>query len=821
MSRQGWVVALGALALAMALGFWFLRAERVPAEDARAASERVIEPATQWPTGLEQPAPRPDARKDAAPELPVQAASPVATPLELLVISDEGTAVDGARILIFRKQEILAAGATDAEGLARFPSGAGKAEVAIFAASWPVLRAPIVLDPGRQALTLVRGAILGGRVLVDGAVPAAPLALYFAPDPDPKETSSFPSSVVARLKSLLANGNNDSARNDLRFQFTRTDGSGTFLFRGLDQEKSGGLTWDGPYVIDQPDDSDSVWNINSLRIGAPRSDVELLLTRGIELALRVVDPDGLAVPGASVVLSIAVRSPRGSSESFIRGEADGEGRFRALVGRRPPTGVTVSIARSTGAGLVVHELTCPDELRGIWDVGDLALQATRTIRLHVQDSLGAPIVGASAASLPSGLTSKQRSNDQGDFELSMRPGDNQFLVQALGYENATDDVLPEATEGLATLTRACLLVFTLPEIAGVDRRRLSVSVTGDPPIFKDELSGSPKVFQDVGLSSSSERDELGTSRYETSNTSDGRWKIAGLMPGTALEARLEADDGSVVSKLVIEPLSAGEHRTIELAVDRRPRSLRIHLQDPDQSPVGGARVVLIYNAQGSGKSAREGVRGTYKILALYAERFPTLRIEADGFPTKVLHGITLPPLEITVVLDPPRALEVELVHLDGSPVLEEARISAGASSLSMKQGKPTSPGHWIVNELPAGEVAIHVEGNVGSLDCLHDMSVPYRKLALGEKGCVMAWATIQGDQQDREWSISICSAGDTKALARKPISQASFNGLAFGSYDLWLEQRAARAPWEWTRVGSTTRAVLDANQPKIEIDMTR
>ena len=819
MSRQGWVVALGALGLAVALGFWFLRSDRLPADDARAAGERVVEPAAQSTTDLEQPSERADVRKHVAPSLSAQAPNPVAEPLELLVTSDELTPVPAARLVIFRDEEILASGSTDAAGLAQFPSVVGSAEVAVFAQSWPVARFPIELGSGRRTLTLPRGAILGGQVLVDGARPAESIGLWFTPGRS-KDLFPYPKSVVARLKPLSQTGN--SLAGNLGFQFTTADANGAFVFRSVLPEP-GTLTWDGPYVLDLASESESseIWNVRKLTLGAPRTDVELLLTRGIQLITRVVDSSGLAVPRASVDLNVIVRSDQSHSFSMLRGEADEQGRFQTLIGRKPPTEVLAIIARPDGIGQAMHKLICPPEVRGTWDVGDLALEANHLIQMHVQDDSDKPISDASAVSLPSNRYSKARSDANGNFELGLRLEDQQVLVQALGYQNAIVDVASDATAATAILTRACLLVFTMPEDEAVERRFLSLTVAGDPPLFKDELSGSRPLLQDIGTSSSSENDERGTSRYTTSSTADGRWKIAGLMPGIALKARLDARNGPTLAQLDIEPLSVGEHRTVELAMNRRPRSLRVQVKAPDQTPVSGARVVLLFNARGRGSPATELDPGTYRFSSLYAESFTTLSIETAGYPTKYLHSVAVPPEEITVVLDPPRALEIELVHLDGSPVLEETRISASESSSAMKQGKPTSPGHWIVSELPAGEVAIHVEGNAGSLDCLHDMSFPSRKLVLGEHGCVVARATIPDDEQDREWSISICPEGDTKALARQQVSQGSLNGLAFGSHDLWLEQRAAKAPWEWRRVGSATRVVLDADHPKVEIDLLR
>jgi RNA polymerase sigma-70 factor (ECF subfamily) len=787
----------------------------------RTEKDRALTPIGAGTHAPEQPVSAPEAAASSRTTAPALAAGDSPSTIDpgrvvtVAVVMASGSPVPSARVVIFRDKEVIASESTNADGQAQFQSGVGSAQVAILAAGWPITSQSILLDPGRREVTLPDGALLGGRALVDGAAPAEPIGIHFEPD---KLSAALPANVIAKLKPVLPQTTQRMASDLLGSLFTTTDASGAFVFRGLLPDESGVLTWDGPYVLDRGDKSDLIWDINSLKIGAPRTAISLSLTRGVELSFRVVDPTGAPVPEARVDLFILVDGENQDSTSMIRGAADSLGRYRTVIGRTPPTELGVGLARPSGADSTRHKLVCPAQTLGTWDAGDLALAASRALSVHVQDDSKAPIQGAAGLPLPSNAVTNERSDADGNFVLGMRDNDRQILVQSVGYESAILDVPSDAKAIAATLPKVSLLECSIPENDDVDRRTLQVTVTGDPPMFIDDMSQKLPLLQDYGSSASRERDERGTSSYTTSVGSKGRFRIAGLAPGVSLKVQLSATTGPVLSQVFIAPLTPGEHRTIQFVLRRRPRALVVHVEDPDGAPVPAARVTLQDDAHGKSARAIEQAPGTYKLASIFADIF-ALRVEADGFPTKYVRGVSISPEALTIKLDRPQDLEIELVNPDGSIVSGAAEVTAGESWLAMKSGKKTAPGHWLVRDLPSSEILIHASGEFGSADCIHDMSVHSRRLVVGQKGSVIAHATIPDEQKEREWSFSICAEGGAKAQARQSMSNGKFQGLAFGAYDVWLEGRSSESPWAWVRAGSAVRAVLTPEQPSSEIEL--
>jgi hypothetical protein len=289
--------------------------------------------------------------------------------MELIVVSADGVPVPEARLVIFRDQEILADAITDELGAAHFAAGLGVAEVAVFAESWPLVRAPVGLEAGQRRVTLPEGTTLGGWAFVNGTLPPEPIELHFESLRIPDDIASLPQSVSARLRPLLIQRGN---------HYAITDAQGAFRFRGLSPDARGSISWDGPFFLESASEQANTWDQTSLDIAALRSDLELRLDMGIELRLRVVDHAGLAVPAAGISITHVRQKQRGGqATSFFQGVADDHGRFRRALGRTPPTSLEIA-ARPDGSAAVTHALV-PSAGCMIW-MGDLALQSTRRSR---------------------------------------------------------------------------------------------------------------------------------------------------------------------------------------------------------------------------------------------------------------------------------------------------------------------------------------------------------------------------------------------------------------------------------------------------------
>ena len=811
-----WLIATLALgcAVAVLLSIRFLKAAPQPAVQAPSATAEDSSTGNRAPDPIAAIAQEP-ARTQR--ELPAPGAEVAALELELIVVSADGVPVPGARLVIFRDQEILADAIGDEHGAAHFAAGIGVAEVAVFAKSWPLVRAPVGLEAGQRSVTLPDGTTLGGWAFVNGTLPAEPIELHFQSVRIPDDIARLPKSVNERLRPMLFQRGN---------HFTLTDAQGAFRFRGLLPDARGALSWEGPYYLESAGQQASTWEETSLEIEALRPDLELRLSMGIELRLRVVDPAGAAVPSAGIRITHVRQKERGQSTSLFSAVADDQGRYRRSLGRTPPTSLEIQLTRPDGSAAATHALVPPAGLQGIWDVGDLALLSTRTLVVLVQDSEGAPIGGAQATPQPSQAATKARSDAQGRLDVSIGTGDDHILVQALGYRSVAVEVPPDAARVVAVLAKTSLLEFKLADDEPSDPKQLSIRVFGAAPIFSDELPGELPALQVTG-STSREKEPQGTASYKTGvDHEDGRWKVASLMPGIALKAELSGRNGPVLAAVDIAPLAAAEHRIVELRLDRRPKTLRVLVQGPDQQPMPLAKVRLEDALQRSVLSTRTDANGGCEFSSLYADRY-TLSVEAEGYPPSSVFGIAIPPEELTVVLEQPHALSIELVELDGSPMTGPADVLVGATADTRVKGVRTAPGRWEVKGLPSGEVTIEaVNGKFPKLSQLHDMAVPFVRIVVGHPGRVHARVALPADPPQGEWSVAIAALGSSRTQTRGRISfgpQGSrdvwFNGLEPGNYEIWLETRASQAPWNWMRVGQPVRATLDLERPQALIDL--
>ncbi|HTF89527.1 MAG TPA: hypothetical protein VK843_14030, partial [Planctomycetota bacterium] len=630
---------LAGLALAAALtaviAFLFLRDEA--AQTAREEDPGRAPASIETAQAPVEAAPQTSSSAGSRSALPTEAVEAIAPGLELFVRAVDGKPAASAELVIFRGEEVLETATTDAQGLARFPARTGGAELAVYASGHAVTRAPIELEAGRRNVTLPDGAILSGRVLVDGATPSVPIEIHLESFQISSAISALPKSVFAFLHPALQEHGDRTAITPLGNQFAITDANGTFAFHGLLSEVRARLTWTGPYAVEGVGPDEDLERLAASEFPAPRTDIELRLTAGIELALRVVDAAGAAAPAARVEITCIRQNAPGKQKSILLGAADAQGRFRGLIGGVAPTELEVRIRGAAKEGNVLHKLSCPPDMRGVFDVGDLALAPSRALYVHAQEADGTPIIGALGLPLPSGVHQKARSNADGNFVLAVEPGDLRFQARALGFESKLVDVPPDASSIVVTLTRACLLEFTIPDYPGVDRRFLSVRVQGEPPILIDEARGSVPSLQSPPTGRR-EQQGAGLASYATSTDQDGRWRIAGLVPGIPLHAELTTPTGGVLARADIAPLARAERRTVALVVDRLPKSLRVHVQAPDRRPVIAALVCVKEPSDGAESTGTTDYSGSCTISQIYSERF-TVRVDAEGFPTAYEYGL--------------------------------------------------------------------------------------------------------------------------------------------------------------------------------------
>jgi hypothetical protein len=532
--------------------------------------------------------------------------------------------------------------------------------------------------------------------------------------------------------------------------------------------------------------------------------------------MSVVDPTGAIVPGAKIDLESLLRTARGQSTSMFHGAADEQGEFRHALGQTAPTTLMVRVARPDDSAARTHALVLPPGLHGIWNAGELALLATRRLELRVQATDLSPIAAAQATPQPSQALSNARSDPQGRLEVSLGVDDDRLLVKALGYQSETLAVPADATALVAVLAKICLLEFQIADDDATDRNQLKLRVFGEPPIFSDDLPGAAPVLQ-VSGNTSRMKEPQGTASYAIGpDREDGRWKIAGLLPGIVLQAELSSPGGPVLAALDIAPLAPQEHRLVTLRLDRSPQLLRLRVLDPEQRPLPAAQVRLEDPVGRSARGARTDAEGRCEFNSLFGDQY-TLTITAPDCAPRLVQIAAIPAEELTVILERPLRLDIELVEPDGQPMTDAGDVRIVVTPTVFVNAVRSAPGRWTADGLPSGEVTIEaLNGKFQNVSQLHDMSVPTARLVVGHPGSVHATVVRREDAPSGEWSIAIAPLGSSRVLTRGRFSFAPngsrdvwFNGLELGSYEVWLETRAPSSSAAWTRVGHPVPLTLD------------
>ena len=818
---------LGGLALLLGLGAVAFLRNQAAEEAALAALDAAL--ADQRTLAHEASAAAPAVELEALPEEPAPEAdaTSIATRseartarLELEVVDAAALPVPGARVFLFREETLLAHGTSDGAGVVPLPAGEGQASFAVRLAGVTALRGETEISAGRRTLTLPQGSQLAGRVTVDGGLPPRPIELTWRPGKRGKESPELPKAV---LQLVLAPG---SAREGLEAAAT-TDAHGAFAFRWLPRESAGSLRWSGPYLLEG---TDNLHSSQRLEVPEPRTDLQLKLVEGLEIVLRIVDPAGAPLSQGRLMVRRELKRERGSRSSSTSMAADASGVVRWTLGKESFTKLVLEVSAKDSSGAKSYEYAWPTQSRGTWDLGDLAVRATRSVTLHVEDASGAPIQGASAYPWPTSVRTKDSRTDQeGKLTLSV-PSDGDGLprlaVEAFEFRTLLLPVPLESTQLTAVLTRAPTLEFSVNGQSD-SNTSLALELSGPTPLFGDSVHGTdqqpPTPRSSSGSWSSSTEDEI--ERFELEPEKSGKWRISGLVPGVTLHAALKSS-GQSLSEMDIPPLQEGERRAYAFDLPGGGQPVRLRVLSPDGTPVAGARVWLLGADNGSYRSVGTDAEGRAEVAVVYGGRC-TLLVTAERLAPKTLRLSPIPVGIVDVRLEPPRTVELELVDPAGLPFTASAFVRVGTQGPGLAKALPQGGGRYRLEGLPHGFVQLEVwAAELGSSTLIHDTSVPFARMVVGEKCSVLV--TVKGNPSapQGQWAVAIAVAGSNQPLARNPLEAelpetgAHFAGLAAGSYEVWLEQLDPDSPEEnWVRHGTPKSAAISASAPTARVEL--
>ncbi|HTE05957.1 MAG TPA: carboxypeptidase-like regulatory domain-containing protein, partial [Planctomycetota bacterium] len=559
-------------------------------------------------------------------------------PLDLLVTHAGGAPATGAVVVIGRDGTVLGKGVTDLAGRVRLvPSGGeadgaagdaadgaadGAADVLIGGVSDEPVRRRLQSIAGEQTIVLPDGAVVEGRVLVDGAPPRQPLPLSLARADDPERDDVKRDKVWYALRTSWP-GSSEWA--DVNSQIVGADGR--FRFSGL-QDKAwrflgagDAYAWEGDASSaaadgfpaqsedaadpDRPSMEDKPWFLLAARlVRAPATGLVVRLRGMKRITGRVVEAQGGApVPFASISFVQRWGSGNSTHASVPRCGADGRFVIALSVAREPVAALSLDIRHPEGRGSRQLEVGAEDCATGK-DLGDIALDPALEVRVLVRDESGTPIAGAVAVSDDGRAQRSKPTDAEGRTALHVLPGTASISVWAARCYGQTVPLPPESLPGdelVVVLRRSPTLDVTVVRADGSSPEGLRMTLRCAQQLFDSAgrrgtgdrgfvPSGMVKHF---GISIASFHPipkEDGTAAEASGSMTihladEGHVRVDDLLPDVPFDLLVHDTYGGLVHEPQVIRLAPGEQRELRIVVTTTPRDLVLSVTDLQGAPL--------------------------------------------------------------------------------------------------------------------------------------------------------------------------------------------------------------------------------------------
>jgi RNA polymerase sigma factor (sigma-70 family) len=376
----------------------------------------------------------------------------------LVVVREADRApVVGAEIVLFGGTGAPRRAKTDAKGAASFDPLAGRGRAVVLSPSRPASVFDVSLAEGRVELALPTGLVVRGMVEIDGAPPGREVALKLS-----GFASAGATAPGAAMLAIDATGGEE--RNGVS---ARTNPDGSFRIEGVREDAFGHVAVVAEDPAYEPDPAHAVWGVVPAELRFPlRADLGVVrFAKRHELRGRLRAADGGPPPrGAFVVVeaaagaNVAVGSPTAPTPVA----EDGAFSVRLPLGPDRSGVRTLEIVAFAGSGAPPQTFRPQPGPPGPRDVGDLKLDAVRTVRCRVRDAAGAAVVGARVVDSeadPFGERGDLASTTGADgaATLSLPIGARELRVAAQGFATATVAVPKDASTSDVVLRPAALL----------------------------------------------------------------------------------------------------------------------------------------------------------------------------------------------------------------------------------------------------------------------------------------------------------------------------------------------------------------------------
>jgi len=648
--------------------------------------------------------------------------------LHLTVLYEDGTALGGAIVAVFRASKVLEKGTTDKNGILTLNSIPGETEIAVLRDSVLLHLQALDSSPGTRTIRVPLGSTVSGTVLVDGKPPREPLLLTLLTMEESPGPGKAPFFLSKALGLEIRSAGNLSQK---------VESDGSFRFAGLPHDWHGRLGYPNGYSLEG--------EAKPIELAHPATGLLIQLRLLPAIYGRVVDPN-LGNPVENVRIQYRILCKRASNGGVVKSKADG--RFRIPLPRCSFQQADLAF-RAKKIGFRDSQIFQVDPDLGR-NLGDVVLEPVRDVSFRVLGMKGVPVPGAIA------LAFRKRSDPtdkEGHGLLEDLPQEaGEMTVHALGYQSKTVSLpveLPAPIE--LVLERTSRLEVRLLLKSGDPAPGLKIRFSAKQPPF---LGADPTLPDPMQAELGASENESGHVKMRQDGSLDfllftmaanaqGRVLLTGIRPRVPLDLDVQDAMGHSLAQVNGVSVPKGDIKKIEIKVPGRPREFQGRVIDSRGNPIPQATVTAEEDAGIPAVSPFEitsNHEGRFQLENIYGISI-NLFVKKNGFASGTFFKVPFPEDGQTfdVVLDD-----------RGKTVLVEARDPAGravpsewirvrAGSFFLFDGPPLEDGRFHLTGLPDTEVLLAVTVGGQEFEQKHQTRNPEAVIEVPVGSVLVTW----------------------------------------------------------------------------------
>jgi hypothetical protein len=689
----------------------------------------------------------------------------------LRIVEFDGTPNAGQRVTIVSPPGAGEPLRTDEDGWVDLVA-TGTHELLVERASAMAYRTSLQVVPGDQTLELPEGALLEGRVVVDGEAPRRPLELDAIADDSGGERA-----------------------------LVRTDDGGGFHVHGLDAGT--GCTVVMPPGHARAGLREYATSDERVRFHFPRPERGLVLEveRLPSIAGRLVEADGVTPTAGAGDCSFEWRNGTDMLSGFRAGE---DGRFEIFVDE-PWRAVELEYWGSPGqhgkASASFRIEAVPDG-----ELGDLRLVSGRDLLLRVRDREGLPIAGA-RTDLETAPT-----DERGETRI---PGSTSGVIQvgACGYRVERVDLVGASDVVEVELARVAGLLVEVRARGGEPVVNATVELPGDgnaESLFESDRD--PASFLSPGREGQMLARNARTFYANGATDERGQLRFDALRPGRAIDLRVIARGGRdvprglVLHEQSLPPLAPEELRRVAIQLDEALVVVRGCVLDAQGRPIAHATI----DAPGrSWEPVGSRGDGQFELAVLDVPDW-WITASKDGYRHRTLDFPIVPRDVLELVLEPARDLDVRVVEENGRAVRGGRLIARQPDRKGDEAAREVGPGQFVLADLADGpyDLTLTIGGATFRQRVTDEREVELRVPAMG--AAEVTWSLPS--EEASEWlHVELTSEDEGRVpldagFHGTPQGTERFDPLIPGEYELVLKTSDDAGDVEWARRTIVVRA---------------